>query len=96
MPLNIDSYLKEGYRITHQDDQRIQLVRPKQFSFLWAIFWFCFLGVGLLFYILYYVSQRDEVLVVDLNKKDSEVSCCGKDYDKTWGVCLLCNKPLRA
>lgn len=94
MPFNVDQYLKDGYRIAHQDSERIQLIRPKKFSFGWAIFWFLFLGVGLLVYVLYYMAKKDDVLVIDLKNEKSDGYCCGRSYDKTWKICLTCQKPL--
>jgi capsule polysaccharide export protein KpsE/RkpR len=32
----------------------VQLVKPKKFSFIWALVWFLLFGIGLIVYLLYY------------------------------------------
>lgn len=93
--IDIEPYLKRGYKVTYQDADRVQLVKPKTFSLGWALFWFLFFGIGIVVYLLYYLSQTDEVLVLNANAPKPFASCCGKDYDKTWKICLYCKKPLQ-
>lgn len=63
----VERLVKRGYRVTSQTDTTAQLVKPKRFSLFWAIFWFCFLIVGLIGYLLFYAAARDEqvYIVVD-------------------------------
>ena len=46
-------YVRGGYRVVSQTDTTAQLVKPKEFSFGWAVFWFLFFGVGVLVYLFY-------------------------------------------
>lgn len=55
----ISQFVRKGYIVQSQSETSAQLVKPKKFSFLWALVWFCFFGVGLLVYLLYYAAKRD-------------------------------------
>lgn len=59
---HIDWYAKQGYRVVSQTEHSAQLVKPKQFSFIWALLWFLCLGVGLIVYLLYYASKKDKMV----------------------------------
>ena len=58
----INEYVRKGYHVQSQTGTTAQLVKPKSFSFGWAFLWFLLLGFGLLIYILYYVSKKDETV----------------------------------
>lgn len=58
----IDWYVGQGYRVMSQTETSAQLVKPKQFSFVWAFLWFLLLGVGLIVYLLYYASKKDQTV----------------------------------
>jgi len=64
----INTFVSSGYRVVSQTDTTAQLIKPKQFSCLWATLWFLFFGIGILIYLFYYASKRDEqtYLKVDL------------------------------
>jgi hypothetical protein len=48
-----------GYRVLSQTDQSAQLVKPKQFSFLWCVLGcVLFLPLGVL-YVIYYLAKQD-------------------------------------
>ncbi len=55
----IGDYLGLGYRVASRTDTTALLVRPKVFSFFWALLWFLVFGVGVLVYGMYYLSKRD-------------------------------------
>lgn len=63
----VASYSRRGYRVVSQTDTTAQLVKPKQFSFLWATLWLFVFGIGLLVYLFYHWSKKEEVvyLMVD-------------------------------
>lgn len=58
----IDWYVRNGYRVLSQTETAAQLVKPKTFSFPWAAAWFLLCGVGVLVYIFYYASKKDETV----------------------------------
>jgi len=58
----IGIYGKRGFHVVSRTDTTAQLMRPKQFSCLWATLWFLLFGVGLLIYVFYYMSKSDEVV----------------------------------
>ncbi len=62
----IHKYVRQGYRIMQQTEMTVQLVKPKRFRFLWATFWFLFLGIGLLVYIFYYLAKKDDILYLEM------------------------------
>lgn len=50
---------KIGFMVHHREDEQIQLKRKKSFSFFAALSWFLLFGVGLIIYLIYYMSKRD-------------------------------------
>ncbi len=62
----INSYISRGFRVQSQTETTAQLLKPKRFSLLWAILWFFFFGVGLLLYLLYYLSKKDETIYLEI------------------------------
>ncbi len=63
----INQYVKQGYRVVSQTDTTAQLIKPKQFSCLWATLWFLLLGIGILIYLFYYASIRDEQIYLKVD-----------------------------
>lgn len=57
---HINWYVSQGYRVVSQTETSAQLVKPKQFSFVWALLWFLCLGIGLIVYLLYYATKKDQ------------------------------------
>jgi hypothetical protein len=62
----INRYVNQGYRVVSQTETTAQLIRPKQFSCLFASLWFLLFGVGLLFYLFYYWSKKDDTIYLQL------------------------------
>jgi hypothetical protein len=56
----IEGLLLEGYFVRLRTPTAAQLVKPKEFSLVWALVWFLLCGVGVLIYVFYYASKRDE------------------------------------
>jgi len=52
--------VNQGYRVVSQTDSSAQLVKPKEFSFIWAFLWFLLLGIGVVVYLFYYASKKDK------------------------------------
>ena len=71
----IEIYSKEGFTVNSLSDTQMQFRKEKSFSLLWAILWLFVFIVGLLVYIFYYISKRDDIVTVTLdpsNCKDDE------------------------
>ena len=49
-----------GFDITYRGEHDAQMIRPKKFSFFWALAWFLLFGVGILVYFAYYLSKNDD------------------------------------
>ena len=47
-------YARMGYEVRARTQTTAQLVKPKKFSFIWALVWFLLFGIGLIIYLLYY------------------------------------------
>lgn len=62
----IERYVKQGYRVINQTDTTAQLVRPKQFSCLAATLWTLLLGIGLIFYLFWYASKKEDTIYLQL------------------------------
>ena len=64
----VTGYVRRGFRVVSQTDTTAQLVKSKSFSFFWAFIWLLALGVGLIVYLLYYWSKRDEQVYLEVNE----------------------------
>ena len=62
----INSYVKNGFRVISQTDTTAQLLKPKKFSLLWAVFWFLILVFGLIIYLFYYLAKKDEQIYIEV------------------------------
>ena len=67
----VQRYLAQGYRITSRTDTAVQLVRPKQFNGLAAFLWFLVAVVGVVVYLLYYASKRDDMVYLDITRPET-------------------------
>jgi len=63
----VQSYVSRGFRVVSQTPTTAQLVKPKKFSFVWAFLWFLVAVVGLIVYLLYYASKRDEQVFLSVS-----------------------------
>jgi hypothetical protein len=63
----IRRYTVGGYRVVNQTTTTAQLVKPKEFSAIWAVLWFLVFGFGVLVYIFYYMGKRDTIVHLSLN-----------------------------
>jgi len=59
-------YVRHGYRVVSRTDTAAQLVKPKRFSFLWALLWFLLAGGGLAVYLIYYAAKRDAQVYIEI------------------------------
>jgi len=64
----IAKYTKRGFQVTSRTETTAQLRKPKKFSFLWAFLWFLLFGIGILVYLFYYWSKKDEVVFVQVDE----------------------------
>lgn len=65
----IRKYVKKGFQVVSRTDLTAQLVKPKKFSGLWALLWFLVFGVGLIIYLIYYGTKRDEQVYLEVDEK---------------------------
>jgi LysM repeat protein len=68
---HIAQLVRHGYRVTSRTETTSQLVKPKEFSLLWALVWllvtlFVF-GLGIIIYILYYLAQKDQTAYLEVD-----------------------------
>jgi hypothetical protein len=71
---HINWYVKQGYHVVvSQTETSAQLVKPKRFSFIWALLWFLVLGIGFLVYLFYYLGKRDQTVYLAVGA-DGKVS----------------------
>lgn len=64
----IGGYLRRGFFVRLRTPTTAQLVKPKKFSFISALLWFLLFGIGLLIYLFYYASQRDEGVYLQVDE----------------------------
>jgi hypothetical protein len=55
-------HARMGYEVRSRTQTTAQLVKPKKFSFIWALVWFLLFGIGLIVYLLYYWGKRDQTI----------------------------------
>jgi len=86
----IAMYVKHGYHVTERTEHSAQLVKPKKFSFFWATAWFLCFGVGILVYLFYYWSKRDQVVYLQDNSPSVAKSKggTGVSLGKLLAVCV--------
>jgi zinc-ribbon domain len=56
----IGGYLLRGFFVRLRTPTIAQLVKPKKFSFIWALLWLLLFGIGIIIYLIYYAAKRDE------------------------------------
>jgi len=61
-------YSRLGYRIQSQTTTTAQLIRPRTFSCLMATLWLIFFLVGLLIYLFWYLSKRDDIVFLSVDE----------------------------
>lgn len=64
----ISEYMRHGFFVRHRTDTTAQLLKPKKFSFLWALLWLLLFGVGIVVYLIYYAAKRDEGRYVEVDE----------------------------
>lgn len=65
----VNKYISRGYRVVSQTGTTAQLMKPKSFSFFWAVAWFLLFGVGILIYLFYYWSKKDETVYLQVDEQ---------------------------
>ena len=68
---HIDWLVRKGFRVLSQTGSAAQLVRPKVFEFGWALLWFLLIAFGVLVYIFYYLSKKDETVYLSVQPDGS-------------------------
>ena len=63
----INRLVHKGYRVVSQTERSAQLVKPKKFSFWWALIWFLVFGVGLVVYLIYYAGKKDQQVYLTID-----------------------------
>jgi len=64
----VQTYARDGFFVQNRTATTAQLVKPKKFSFIWALLWFLVFGVGVLVYLIYYASKKDEGRFVEVDE----------------------------
>ena len=67
----IGQLVRHGYRVISRTQTTAQLVKPKEFSLLWALLWLlvtlCVFGLGILIYLFYYLAQKDTTVYLEVD-----------------------------
>ena len=64
----IAQYIHDDFFVRHRSATTAQLVRPKKFSFIWALLWFLVFGIGIVVYLIYYAAKQDEGRYVEVDE----------------------------
>ena len=65
----IVKYSKRGYRVVNRTDTTAQMVKPRQFSCLAATLWTLLFGIGLIFYLFYYLAKKEDVVYLSVDER---------------------------
>lgn len=65
----IQGYVRRGYRVVGRTPTTAQLVKPKQFSLLLALLGLLFVVVGLVVYLLIYLTMHDIQVYLEVDAK---------------------------
>jgi len=63
---SIVHWAAQGYVVQSQVGGQAQLLKRKQFSLLFALAWLLWCGVGILFYLVYYLAKSDESVLLTI------------------------------
>jgi protein-S-isoprenylcysteine O-methyltransferase Ste14 len=64
----VAEYMRDGFFVRTRTATTAQPVKPKKFSFIWALLWLLLFGVGLIVYLIYYAAKRDEGRYVEVDE----------------------------
>jgi len=64
----IAQYMRDGFFVRQRTAYTAQLLRPKRFSFIWALLWFLVFGIGIVVYLIYYAAKQDEGRYVEVDE----------------------------
>jgi hypothetical protein len=64
----LQQYARDGFFVQNRTATTAQLIKPKKFSFIWALLWFLVFGIGILVYLLYYAAKQDEGRYVEVDE----------------------------
>lgn len=70
----VRKYAERGYRVVSRGVTTAQLVKPKKFSFIWALLWFLVFGVGILVYLFYYAAKQDQTIYLEVDENGKVIS----------------------
>ena len=59
---------EEAFQVKYKSDSQIQMVRPKKFSFIFALLWFLVGGIGIIVYIIWYMAKQDTLQTFSFDK----------------------------
>ena len=65
--LEIDKFFRQGYRVVSQTDTTAELVKSKEFSYLW-FFINAILIIGWIFYLLWYWLKNDKQVDIEVDE----------------------------
>jgi hypothetical protein len=68
LEVEIAQYMHDGFFVRQRSATTAQLVRPKKFSFIWALLWFLLFGIGIIVYLIYYAAKQDEGRYVEVDE----------------------------
>jgi uncharacterized BrkB/YihY/UPF0761 family membrane protein len=63
----IHRFVARGYRVVSKTDVTAHLVKARRFSILWAFLSFLVLAVGLLVYLVYYITKGEDTLFLEVD-----------------------------
>ena len=66
LEVEVQKYIRRGFRVVSRSDSTAQMVKPKTFSLLWAFLWFLLFGIGIIVYLFYY-WQKKPILIMLLS-----------------------------
>jgi hypothetical protein len=62
----INLYVMQGFAVANREAHGVTMVKPKQFSVVWAVVGFFLCLLPLLVYLIVYATQQDQVVMIRL------------------------------
>lgn len=89
-------YVGQGYLVVSQTEHSAQLKKTKTFSCLWAVLWFLFFGIGIVFYLIYFAAKRDSLIYIEVDpfgrkiRNGDSIPIVWLIAGATFAMCVIC------
>lgn len=99
---DIQRFAAQGFRVVVRTKTTAQLIRPKRFNLIAACAWLLVFGIGIVFYLFYFLAKSDDMVYLStasdgsINRAGAQGYCsnCGHLQGAPRLTCKRCRTPL--